>query len=66
VIWGVIDSVCINILQGETERPRATVIRVKDNEVDYLPGLQALRLGVPVHSDMLPRHQPYVGHLNRM
>ena len=36
VIWGVIVSIYIIIVQGKTVGPRATVIRVKNNEVDYL------------------------------
>jgi len=36
VILGVIVSIYIIIVQGETVGPRATVVRVKDNEVEYL------------------------------
>jgi len=36
VILGVIVSIHIIIAQGETIRSRAAIIRVKDNEVDYL------------------------------
>ena len=36
VIWGVIVSIYIIIVQGKTVGPKATVIRVKNNEVDYL------------------------------
>jgi len=36
VIWGVIVSIYVKVVQGETVGPRATVIRVKNNEVDYL------------------------------
>jgi len=36
VIWGVIISIHVIFVQGETVGPRATVIRVKNNEVDYL------------------------------
>jgi len=36
VIWGVIVSIHVIIVQGETVGPRATVIRVKDHEIDYL------------------------------
>ena len=36
VIWGVIASIHVIVVQGETVGPRATVIRVKNNEVDYL------------------------------
>ena len=34
VIWGVIVSIYIIIIQGKTVGPRAAIIRVKDNEVD--------------------------------
>jgi len=34
VIWGVIVSIYMIIAQRKTVGPRATVIRVKDNEVD--------------------------------
>jgi len=43
-IWGVIVSIYIVIVQGETVRPRVTIIRVKDNEVDRLP---AYKPGAP-------------------
>ena len=36
MISGVIVSIHIIIAQGETIRSRAAIIRVKDNEVDYL------------------------------
>ena len=36
VIWGVIISIHVIVVQGETVGLRATVIRVKNNEVDYL------------------------------
>ena len=36
VIWGVIISIHAIVVQGETVGLRATVIRVKNNEVDYL------------------------------
>jgi len=36
VVWGVIVSIHAIIVQGETVGPRVTVIRVKDNEADYL------------------------------
>ena len=35
-IWRVIVSIYIIIVQGKTVGPRATVIRVNDNEVDHL------------------------------
>jgi len=36
MIWGVIVSINIIIVQGKIVEPRATVIMVKDNEGDYL------------------------------
>ena len=36
VIWGVIVSIYIIIVQEKTVGPTATVIRVKVNEVDYV------------------------------
>ena len=36
VIWGVIVSIHVMVVQEETVGPRSTVIRVKHNEVDYL------------------------------
>jgi len=36
VVWGDIVSIHVIIVQGQTVGPRATVIRVRDNEVDYL------------------------------
>ena len=36
VIWGVIVSIHVKVVQGETVGPRATVIRVKNNEIDNL------------------------------
>ena len=48
VVWGVLVSIYIIIVQGETVRPRATVIRVKDNEVDYLLTNLALRITIPL------------------
>jgi len=47
VIWEVIVSIYITIVQGETVRPRATVIRVKNNDVDYLLTNLALRITIP-------------------
>jgi len=67
MIWGDIVSVYIEIVHGETSRPRTTVMRVQDNEVDYMFANLALWIMVlRFHSDMLPRHQPYVCHLNMM
>jgi len=63
-IWGVIVSIYIIIVQVKTVGSRATVIRVKDNEVDYL--LTNLAPRIIFHSDMRPRHHPYMGHLKRM
>ena len=36
VIWGILVSIYIIVVQGEAVRPRGTVIRVIDNEVHYL------------------------------
>jgi len=47
MIWGVIVSIHIIIVQGETMRSRAAIIRVKDNEVDYLLTDLALRVTIP-------------------
>ena len=46
VIGGVVIDVYIVIVQGETVRPRATIIGVEDNEVDYL--FRHLSFGVSV------------------
>jgi len=48
MIWGVIVSIYIIIVQGKTVGPRATVIRVKDNEVDYLLTHLAPRITIPL------------------
>jgi len=48
VIWGVIASIYIIIVQGKTVGPRATVIRVKVNEVVYLRTLLAPRITIPI------------------
>ena len=64
VIGGVVIDVYIIVVQGKTVRSRTTIIRVEDNEVDYL--LHTLRLGLVLHADILPRHHPYVGHLKSM
>jgi len=47
VIWGVIVSIHIIIVQGETMRSRAAIIRVEDNEVDHLLTDLALRVTIP-------------------
>ena len=47
VICGVIFSIYIIIVQGETVGPRATVIRVKDKEIDYLFTNLALQITIP-------------------
>jgi len=40
-------------------RPRGTIIRLEDNEVDHLlANCQAVRLGSLFYSNMQPRHQP--------
>jgi len=46
VIGGVVIDVYIVIVQGKTVRPRATIIGVEDNEVDYL--FRHLTFGVSV------------------
>jgi len=48
VIWGVIVSIYVIIVQGKTVGPRATVIRVKDNKVDYLLTHLAPRITIPI------------------
>ena len=47
MIWGVIVSIYNIIVQGETMRSKAAIIRVKDNEQDYLPTNLALRVTIP-------------------
>jgi len=49
VIGGVVVCVYIVVVQGpgETMLPRATIIRVEDNEVNYLLTHRALRVTVP-------------------
>jgi len=47
VIWGVIVSIYVIIVQGKTVGPRAIVIRIKDNEVDYLLTHLALPSTIP-------------------
>ena len=36
MIGGVVIEVYIIVVQGKTVRPRTTIVRVEDNEVDYL------------------------------
>jgi len=48
VIWEVIFSIYMIIVQGETVRPGSTVIRVKDNEVDYLLTHLAFWITIPL------------------
>jgi len=67
VIWGVIVSIYIIIVHGEAVRSRAAVMKVKDNEVDYLLTHLAFRVTIIRDpSDTQPRHQPNVGHLKRI
>ena len=47
MIGGVVVCVYIVVVQGETMRPKATIIRVEDNEVNYLLTHRALRVTVP-------------------
>jgi len=47
-IWGVIVSIYIIIVQVKTVGPRSTVIRVKDNEVDYLLTNLAPQITIPL------------------
>jgi len=47
VIGGVVVCVYIVVVQGETMRPRATMIRVEDSEVNYLLTHHAVRVAVP-------------------
>ena len=47
VMWGVIVSIHIIVVQGATVRSRAAIIRVKDNEVDLLLTDLALRVTIP-------------------
>ena len=39
LVGGFVIYVCIIVVQGETMRPKVTIIRVEDNEVDYLEGM---------------------------
>jgi len=45
---GIIVSIYIIVVQGETVGPRVTVIRVKDNQVDYLRTNLALQITIPL------------------
>jgi len=47
VIGGVVIYVYIIVVQGETMRPKVTIIRVEDNEVDCLFIHLAFGVGVP-------------------
>ena len=47
LIWGIVVSIYVIIVQGETVRSRAAVIRVTDNAVDYLLTNLALRVPIP-------------------
>ena len=47
MIGGVVIDVYIIVVQGETVRPRATIIGVEDSEVDYLFKHLAFGIGVP-------------------
>jgi len=44
VIGGVFVCVCSVVVQGKTMRPRATIIRVENNQVNCLPTHRALRV----------------------
>jgi len=46
VIGGVVINVYIIVVQGKIVRPRATIIRVEDSEVDYLFRNLAFGVGV--------------------
>jgi len=46
VIGAVVINVYIIVVQGKTVRPRATIIGVEDNEVDYLFRHLAFGVGV--------------------
>ena len=46
MILGVIVSINIIIVQGETVRSRAAIIKIKDNQVDYLLTDLALRVTI--------------------
>ena len=77
MIGGVVIYVCITVVQGDTMRPRDTIIRVEDSEVDFLFTHLAHLLHTfytqfthLLHTFwdwyILPRHHPYVGHLKSM
>ena len=46
VIGGVVVCVYVVVVQGETMRPRDTIIRVEDSEVNYLLTHHAVRVAV--------------------
>ena len=46
MIGGVVINVYIIVVQGETVRPRATIIGMEDSEVDYLFRHLAFGVGV--------------------
>jgi len=46
VMWVVIVSIYMEVVQGETVRPRATVINLKDIEVDHLRTNLVLRITI--------------------
>ena len=46
MIGGVVINVYVIVVHGKTVRPRATIIRVEDNEVDYLFRHLAFGVGV--------------------
>ena len=48
MIGGVVIHVYIIVVQGKTVRPRATIIGVEDNEIDYL--FRHLAFGVTVQN----------------
>jgi len=47
VVEGVVIYVCTIVVQGETMRPRTTIIGVEDSEVDFLFTHLAFGVGVP-------------------
>ena len=47
MIWGVIVAIHVITVQRETMRSRAAIIRVVDNEVDYLLTDLAFRVTIP-------------------
>ena len=50
VVRGVVIHVCIIVVQGETMRPRATIIGVGDSEVDCLFTRLAILLALEPHT----------------